>query len=266
MRSLLPLFAATAVLVRVARGQGDVTPWSCAGKSQVPEDSNGKVNSSVLFQAFPEPALVPWPAQLDIEADYLPLSAGSAIVAASAELWPLAQLLSQEIAAATDGELKLAPRNASSVEAEAEAAAGNIVLSLDASAATGASALAVTASGVAVSAASYADLVPATATLLQALERSANHDSIPPTSNNCSSGAARWRLPHITVSDKPQFGIRGVMVDAAREFLPLAALKGYVILCRLCTMSTLSRFVTLSVPLTWKGSRLQTSSTTSIST
>ena len=70
MRSLLPLFAATAF----ARGQGDVTPWSCAGKSQVPEDSNGKVNSSVLFQAFPEPALVPWPAQLDIEADYLALS------------------------------------------------------------------------------------------------------------------------------------------------------------------------------------------------
>ena len=110
---------------------------SCAGKSQVPEDSNGKVNSSVLFQAFPEPALVPWPAQLDIEADYLALSAGSAVVAASAELWPLAQLLSQEIAAATAGELKLAPRNASS----AEAPAGSVVLSLDASAAAGASSL-----------------------------------------------------------------------------------------------------------------------------
>lgn len=47
-----------------------------------------------------------------------------------------------------------------------------------------------------------------------------------------TSGPPRWRLPHVTVVDSPQFDVRGVMVDAAREYLPLSALKSYVVLCR----------------------------------
>jgi N-acetyl-beta-hexosaminidase len=212
-------------------GEGSIT---CAGTNvTVPEeDSNGKVNSSVLFASFPEPGLVPWPKSIAIEGAHLPLSAANAIVASSAEAWPLASLLAAEIAAATDGDLKLTAQNAS--VGASTAGAGNIVLTIAAvDGAAGASSLTVTASGVALSAASYDDLVPATATLLQALERSANHDSFPPTGANCSSGAPTWRLPFITVDDVPEFGIRGAMVDAARVWLPLSALKGYVVLCRL---------------------------------
>jgi hexosaminidase len=47
------------------------------------------------------------------------------------------------------------------------------------------------------------------------------------------------RFPFITVEDAPQFGIRGLMVDAAREYLPLNALKGYVVLCRVYKLNHL---------------------------
>ena len=33
-----------------------------------PADSNGRMNSSVTFTAFPQPSLVPWPAGVEIDA------------------------------------------------------------------------------------------------------------------------------------------------------------------------------------------------------
>ena len=41
------------------------------------------------------------------------------------------------------------------------------------------------------------------------------------------------------VDDQPEFGIRGVMVDAARAYLPLVQLKQYVVLCRLYKLNHL---------------------------
>lgn len=234
---LVPSLTSLVASTRVLQDLG----LTCFGRNTTtPEDTNGAVNSSVLFQAFPEPPIVPWPSTIEIEASYLALLSGkTAIVAKSVAAWPAASLLAEEIALATDGELKLTPQNASALAAASLISSGSIELELTADAgvdaAAGATAaaysLTVGGSGVVIASASYEGLVTATATLLQALERSADHDSIPPTSANCSN-AAQWRIPHISVTDTPQFGIRGVMVDAAREFLPLSALKGYVILCR----------------------------------
>jgi len=56
---------------------------------------------------------------------------------------------------------------------------------------------------------------------------------------NCTSGAARPRLPIVTIADRPQFALRGIMVDAARQYLALSALKNYVLLCRVYKLNHL---------------------------
>jgi hypothetical protein len=84
-----------------------------------------------------------------------------------------------------------------------------------------------------VTSGSYGGMVAGTATLLQAVVFGADTDAAGwTTPQNCST-LAEWRLPVIAVvDDTPALPYRGAMVDAAREYLPLSALKGYVIMCR----------------------------------
>eukprot|EP00658_Telonema_sp_P-2_P026064 TRINITY_DN20511_c0_g1_i1.p1 TRINITY_DN20511_c0_g1~~TRINITY_DN20511_c0_g1_i1.p1 ORF type:complete len:296 (+),score=106.87 TRINITY_DN20511_c0_g1_i1:46-888(+) len=149
----------------------------------------------------------------------------------SAILWPAGELLANEISLATSQSLELEVRNGSSVPANQISIAIDPGLDLDQSS------LVVSTTGANLTGGSYHAVVTATMTLLQALHRGTDHDSIPP--ERCSAGDPAWRLPGITVQDRPEFGIRGVMVDAAREWLPLAALKQYVVLCRVYKLNHL---------------------------
>jgi N-acetyl-beta-hexosaminidase len=73
---------------------------------------------------------------------------------------------------------------------------------------------------------------------VQLAELSGDHDAVPETPNNCSTEAV-WRVPAVVVSDSPALPYRGIMVDAARAYLPLTALKAFVALCRMYKLNYL---------------------------
>jgi hexosaminidase len=91
--------------------------------------------------------------------------------------------------------------------------------------------LQISRSGVKLIAGTYAGMIAATATLVQALELEGDYDAVPTTPENCTT-APVWRVPVMEIADGPALPYRGIMVDAARAYLPLTALKSYVMLCR----------------------------------
>ena len=148
-----------------------------------------------------------------------------------AALQVAAQLLASEIALVTNGELQ--PK----VVTETKYLAGphiHLFVLSDGSLGDGseeASEVRIATHGAVLTAASGAGMMSATATFIQLLEHAADNDGR--KSPQCTSGDLAWRLPDIDVQDSPAFGIRGVMVDAARAYLPLTLLKEIVVMCRL---------------------------------
>lgn len=209
----------------VVSGDTTAPPVTCS-HPHVP-DGNGKMNSSLVFQAFPQPALVPWPTQIAADNKYLPIN-GLSIEAGSSDLWPLAQLLSEQIHAITN--MSLPVRNATTAQAKPE----SIRLQVSAeSLEADTSILNVDRSGILLEAGEYGALVSATTTLLQALENSQDVDSVPISGSHCTTPFS-WRVPFLEIKDTPEFGFRGIMVDAARADLgtktDIYSLKQYVIL------------------------------------
>jgi N-acetyl-beta-hexosaminidase len=220
-------------LAAAGRRSAAPAPPPCAG------DSNGAVTSSATFQSFPQPKLVPWPQSVSIwpreDGYFYPNS--STVIAVNgnateqAALQVAAQLLASEIALVTGGALQ--PK----VVAETKYLPGPhihlFILNAGSLPIDGpeASEIRVETHGAVLTAASGAGMMSATATFLQLLEFAADTDGR--ASPKCSSGAPAWRLPDIDVQDSPAFGIRGVMVDAARAYLPLTLLKEIVVMCRL---------------------------------
>eukprot|EP00935_MAST-01C_sp_MAST-1C-sp1_P001202 g1202.t1 len=92
--------------------------------------------------------------------------------------------------------------------------------------------------GVKLTAGTYAGMVAATATLVQAVEMAGDYDAVPTTPQNCTT-APVWRLPVMEVSDSPALPYRGLMVDAARAYLPPVSLKALVMLCRMYKLNYL---------------------------
>jgi hypothetical protein len=246
VRAPLHATAMAAMLLAAAAGLAfaALPAEQCGGEpvnaSDVPYKTPG-APATFTFPAVPAPRLVPFPASLQADAAWLPLAGCTIHVGGTAaeqkQLLPLAQLLSTEVAAATDGAVRL-PVVASS--SAASSALPIILLSLSESAAAGGTAggtdeaysLSVTSESASLAATSYAGMVAATATLLQAVEHSFDVDAVPRTKANCTTNPV-WRLPAITVRDQPALPYRGIMVDAARAYLPLSALKGFVTMCRL---------------------------------
>ena len=214
--------------------------------------------SAFTFQRFPEPALVPWPASIVAENDYLKLSNKTTIgllPTTSSEdsavfswlvLWPLGQLLAQEIRILTGGELKLQVKNTTSSGSN-----DAISLRLDPHRfGEEESSMVVSHSGVIITAGTYAALSGATVSLLQSIEHSADHDAFPPTSFNCSTKLS-WRVPYLSILDRPELLYRGVHVDAARKFLSLPDLKKYVLLCRFYKLNYLYVHLSDDNAFTW---------------
>nr|WP_312865992.1 beta-N-acetylhexosaminidase [Saccharothrix violaceirubra] len=79
--------------------------------------------------------------------------------------------------------------------------------------------LTVTRSGVTVRAASTTGLFSGVQTLRQLL---------PPAVEKRDRQHVRWTVPGVTITDHPRFAHRGAMLDVARHFHPVAAVKRYV--------------------------------------
>ena len=153
--------------------------------------------------------LVPWPQSLKAGGGDLKITAASRIVFSRVSLAPLAQVLSDEIWLSTAVRLKVA--------SWAEAA-GDIVLAVDPQLKGEQYELAVTDRAV-VNGGNYRAVAWGAVTLLQALEP--------------ASAGGGLRAARMTVEDKPVAAYRGLLVDVARQWHPVEALRPLIEMCRL---------------------------------
>ena len=222
------------LLMGIANAQ-DLQPEQCGGKPVDSNDTPYHQNGRFTFLAVPSPNLVPYPTSLRASAQYLSLL-NCSLSFDDASLSPLAELLSVEVLAITAGAVNLSVGAASSTPVDS--AVISLSLSTSPHGAAGGYSLVSTAKGATLSATSYAGVVSATATLLQAIEFSGDYDAVPRTKLNCTT-VPEWRLPALNIQDSPALPYRGIMVDAARAFLPLSSLQGFVTLCRLYKLNYL---------------------------
>jgi hexosaminidase len=206
------------------------------------------INASRTFRRFPQPDIIPWPRNISARAAYTTLSNHSLILAQGAAVAPLARLLSTEIAALTGLNLSVLvagtgnrPPPPPSLPRHKKSAVNTIALAIGAEQPYSFVKVS-SSSGVILKGATYQGLAAATTTLLQSLEHSGDDDGGGPF--NCSA-APVWRVPHITIYDRPEFEYRGLMVDAARHAVPLAVLKQFVQLCRFYKLNYLHLHLTV---------------------
>eukprot|EP01048_Picozoa_sp_COSAG05_P006625 COSAG05_NODE_439_length_9821_cov_110.691556_3_plen_256_part_00 len=191
----------------------------CGGKTVAGNSTPFKLDGTFTFGAMPAPRLVPYPASLRASAAYLPLH-NCSIGVDDPSLLPLAQLLSAEVLAATSGAVKLA------VGIAPTARPSIILLSLSKKSSSGdgpeAYSLLSTAESATLISTTYAGMVSATATLLQAVELSGDYDAVPRTHANCTT-APEWRLPALNIHDAPALPYRGAALCTPTN--PLHALQ-----------------------------------------
>ena len=162
--------------------------------------------------ACAEPALIPWPQTVTMNTGTLTLSAGSRIVAGDVSLAPLAEVLSQEVFRVTGLSLAVEGTNA---------VAGDVYLAYTADATvTGETYKLTVAEYAAVEADNYRAVAYGTVTLLQALTAG--------TGTN-----PQYTIPKMTIRDWPDVNYRGQMIDLARQWHTIDAVKEYVRLCRM---------------------------------
>lgn len=171
-----------------------------------------------------KPKLLPTPKFVVMEAGAMPLTAQSRIVATDPSLGPLAAILSDEIERISG--LKLSP-------ATGAGGAGDIILKINPQLRAGEDILAVQKQKIGptkdfahqivvsdraeVEGWDYRAVCEGTATLLQAL----------------GGEKGNPQLPRMKVKDWPHADYTGVMVDVARQRIPIDALKAVVEACRL---------------------------------
>jgi len=185
-------------------------PWSVSG-------ANGNAVGFALYQ-LPDPVkrpmaaevralpVIPAPKSCKLTGGNMALTPRSRIVAAQADLLPLAKILAAEIGQLAGLDLPVSGESAR---------AGDIVLAIDRGMEGEAYALDVSDRAT-VKARHPAALAQGSVTLLQAL----------------SPRDAGVILPHMTVRDVPAVGYRGLMIDCARNWHSIRTLKQMVVLCR----------------------------------
>jgi len=157
------------------------------------------------------PALVPWPQSVTVEPGWRELKPAARIVVSDAALAPLARILAEELHLTT----ALNPP----VVTTGSAGADDIVLRLtNAVTADEGYRLTVGPAGIAVEGKTYRGAAWGTVTLLEAI---------------AGDGQSPPRLPCVTVTDAPAAPYRGLLIDVARQWHPVSALRPLIELCRL---------------------------------
>ena len=148
--------------------------------------------------------LVPWPRKVAVGSGETVL--GSSIVTTDEALKPLVAVLADEIKQITGKNLAVAQKSKP----------GDIVLKIDSTLAKDQYSLKVTDTAT-VRGGSYKAAAWGAATLLQALK----------------TDGQKVALPRIQVEDAPQMYYRGLLIDVARRYNSINALKQVVVMCRL---------------------------------
>ena len=164
---------------------------------------------TTCFATSPELNIVPWPQSLTVNSGQMALTSSSKIVYSDPALLGVAQVLANDIQETTF--LNLALSSGSPV-------AGDIYLKFTTdSSITGEMYKVTVATTATVEAANYNAVSMGTVTLLQAIGKVDDSFSI----------------PNMVVSDAPDAGYRGHMVDLARQYHTIDSLKDVVTMCRL---------------------------------
>jgi len=201
--------------------------WGAAAAQDRPSGSPGDPALSRapigLTADAAQAQLVPWPMRGTVGKASLVLDPAARIVAASAELVPLANLLAGEIVRLTQRSLAVAegPATAHDICLRLNPAltfADDPYLKLDPALKALAQRIEVSPTAIVVEGATYQATAMASVTLLQALRQ--------------NPGGA-LALPLLRVEDKPGSQYCGVMVDVARQWHPIEYLYEVVDLCRL---------------------------------
>jgi hexosaminidase len=151
--------------------------------------------------------LIPWPKSVEVRDGHLTLADNGRIVAGNENLLPLAKTLADEIRRATG-----APMAA----AAGQPKPGDVLLAIDSALKDEAYTLEVKDYAV-VKGGDYLSVASGTVTLLQALK----------------TAGGTLRLPRLTVTDKPTYPYRGLLIDLARKYHSPGGIKQVVELCRL---------------------------------
>jgi hexosaminidase len=165
------------------------------------------------------PALIPWPAELRRAHGEFTLDENT-VIAAPGALYGEACLLAAPLRQATGFALPVV------VAPPGEPAAGTILFRLAASDGVPSGEgyrLAVSPSGIVIEAVAAAGCFYGSRTLLQLLPPEAAAGRRPPVGD-----AVRWTVPCVEIRDAPRFPWRAFMLDEARHFHGLAAVKRYV--------------------------------------
>ncbi|MCX6875676.1 MAG: family 20 glycosylhydrolase [Verrucomicrobia bacterium] len=167
--------------------------------------------------------LVPWPMRGTVDdKDFVTLDAATRIVAASPELTPLANILSDEIVRLTQRTIPVAqgPATARDLCLKLNPTltfSNDPYLKLDPALTGLAQRIEVSPTGILVEGTTYQAAAMASVTLLQALQ----------------AGNNPLRLPRMLIEDKPGSRYCGIMLDVARQWHPIEYLYEVVDLCRL---------------------------------
>jgi hexosaminidase len=154
-----------------------------------------------------EPALVPWPTSVKVNAGTMPLTSSTRIVAATKPLSPLADVLANEIAAVTG----IKPQTV-----VGGAKPGDILLQADGKK-TGEQYTLNVNDRATIHGDTYGAVAMGSITLLQSITKADDG----------------YTIAKLQIKDQPKNDFRGLMIDVARQYHTIDNLKQIVELCRL---------------------------------
>ena len=189
-------------------------------------DSNNPVTfvDASTFEALGKISIIPYPAELTVEEGSLPVSSLNAITYTNDDVKRYADDFVAMLAKTSGTTLAVK-------ESGAEAAAGEIWLTVDATLPAEGYTMNVNANGVEIKASSKVGFFYAIQTLKQLLPRD--------LFGNTLNSEAAWEIPFVSITDQPQFEHRGFMMDVARHFFDKDEVKKVLDIMALYKMNRL---------------------------
>lgn len=189
-------------------------------------DQNNPVQfvEHTVFENLGNISIIPYPAELTVSEGKLDASSLKAITYPSEECRKYAEEFAAMLAKTSGITLEVK-------ESGAEAAEGEIWLSVDTTAPEEAYTLIASEKGIEIKASTKAGFFYAIQTLKQLLPRSLFGDAL--------DSQAEWSIPLVSITDRPQFGHRGFMMDVARHFFDKDEVKKVLNIMALYKMNRL---------------------------
>jgi len=181
--------------------------------------------ASAVFAAE-KPAIVPRPAQMQVLDGSFKVTAATPVLYTDKQAMATAEYLATVLAPATGFKLAASQATASSqnsillTTANADRSLGEEGYELD-----------VSANGIVVKAPSAAGLFYGCQTLRQLLPPAILADTL--------QSGIEWNVPAVKIRDMPRYAWRGMMLDPARHFLPVASVKTFIDYMTLHKLNTL---------------------------